>query len=135
VTAFFDTDILVYCSDPRTSKKQAKALALVEEYGVCGDAVISTQVLIELYNVLTNKQKVSRKQSALVIEQYCLWQVVESDVALVRNAVAHTLKYSLSIGDAMVIESAIRAGAQVLFSEDMAHDQRYAGVRVINPFL
>lgn len=135
MTAFFDTNILVYCSDPQTSKKQAKALALVEEYGICGDAVISTQVLIELYNVLINKQKVSRKQSALVIEHYCLWQVVESDLALVRNAVAHTLKYSLSIWDAMVIEAAIRGGAQVLFSEDMAHDQRYAGVRVTNPFV
>jgi predicted nucleic acid-binding protein len=75
------------------------------------------------------------KQSALLIEQYCVWQVVESDVALVRNAVARTLKYSLSIWDAMVVEAAIRAQAQVLFSEDMTHDQRHAGVRVTNPFL
>jgi predicted nucleic acid-binding protein len=135
VTAFFDTNVLVYCNDPKTSRKQTIALALVEQYGVGGDAAISTQVLIELYNVLVNKQKVSRKQSALVIENYCLWQVVESDVALVRNAVAHTLQYSLSIWDAMVVEAAIRAGSQILFSEDMAHDQLYGNVRVTNPFL
>jgi predicted nucleic acid-binding protein len=65
VTAFFDTNVLVYCNDPKTSRKQTIALALVEQYGVVGDAAISTQVLIELYNVLVNKQKVSRKAIAV----------------------------------------------------------------------
>jgi predicted nucleic acid-binding protein len=135
MSVFFDTNVLVYCTDRAQAVKRAKALALVEEHGSTGEAVVSTQILIELYSVLINKQKVPRKSAAELVDHYCLWQVVESDLALVRNAVALTLAHSLSIWDAMVIEAAQRARVATLFSEDMADGMRYGTVRVSNPFL
>ena len=56
MSVFFDTNVLVYCTDKKDLKKQAQARSLVEQHSMLGQAVISTQVLIELYNVLINKQ-------------------------------------------------------------------------------
>ena len=43
-----DTNVLVYCTDATAPQKQAIARALVAETSTAGDAVLSTQVLIEL---------------------------------------------------------------------------------------
>ena len=134
MSVFFDTNVLVYCTDKKDLKKQAQARSLVEQHSMLGQAVISTQVLIELYNVLINKQKIPNNMAAQLIDHYALWPVVESDVVLVKNAVARTLGQTLSIWDAMVVEAANRAGAATLFSEDMGHGARYGTVTVINPF-
>ena len=134
MSIFFDTNVLIYCTDKKDLKKQAQARSLLEKHSMLGQAIISTQVLIELYNVLINKQKIPENLAAQVLDHYALWPVVESDVALVKNAVARTLGQPLSIWDAMVVEAAHRAGAQTLFSEDMGHGVRYGTVTVINPF-
>lgn len=136
---FFDTNVLVYCTDQQSPAKQAIALALVEKHSAAGQAVVSTQVLIELYNVLVNKQKVPAHLAAQLVDDYAQWPVVDSDLALVQNAIARTLEQRLSIGDAMVVEAASRCGAQTLLSKDMSNAVAYGvgdkAVVVVNPFL
>lgn len=132
---FFDTNILVYCTDRQSPAKQAIALALVEKHSAAGQAVVSTQVLIELYNVLVNEQKVPRHLAAEVVDNYALWPLVESNLALLKNAIARTLEQRISIWDAMVVEAANGCGADTLFSEDIAHETHYGGVMVVNPFV
>ena len=134
MTVFFDTNVLVYCTDRQSPAKQFIARALVERHSATGRAVISTQVLIELYNVLVNKQKVPASLAAELINSYALWPVVDSDVALVQSAVARTLEQRISIWDAMVVEAANRCGSDTLLSEDMSHGMRYGGTTVVNPF-
>lgn len=135
MSIFFDTNILVYCTDQKDLAKQSRARALVQRHSASGQAVVSTQVLIELYNVLINKQKIPKKIAALLIDHYAAWPVVDSDVTLVQSAVSRTLQRPLSIWDAMVIEAASRYGAETLLSEDMGHGQSYGTVKVINPFV
>lgn len=132
---FFDTNVLVYCTDNLNPVKQSIALAVVEKHSAAGQAFISTQVLIELYNVLINKQKVPALLAAQLIDQYAQWPVVDSDLVLVQNAIARTLEQRLSIWDAMVIEAANRCAADTLLSEDMSHGVRYGAAMVVNPFL
>ena len=132
---FFDTNVLVYCTDKQSPAKQAIALSLVEKHSATGQAVISTQVLIELYNVLINKQKVPAQLAVELINCYALWPVVESDLALVQSAIARTLEQRISIWDAKVVEAANRCGADTLLSEDMGHGARYGETTVINPFV
>ena len=55
--AFFDTNLLVYCTDTAEPVKQLRARKLVAQSASAGEAVISTQVLIELFHTLTRKQK------------------------------------------------------------------------------
>lgn len=139
---FFDTNVLVYCTDQQSPAKQATALALVEKHSAAGQAVVSTQVLMELYNVLINKQKVPAHLAAQLVDDYAQWPVVDSDLALVQNAITRstrTLEQRLSIWDAMVVEAANRCGADTLPSEDMSHGVAYGfgnrAVVVVNPFL
>lgn len=135
MSVFFDTNVLVYCTDKLNPVKQAIALSLVEKHSATGQAVISTQVLIELYNVLVNKQKVPASLAAELVNNYALWPVVESDLALVQSAIARTLAQRISIWDAMVVEAANRSDADTLLSEDMSHGTRYGQTAVVNPFV
>ena len=50
MSVFFDTNVLVYCTDTTAPEKQAIARALVSQASASGDALVSTQVLIELFN-------------------------------------------------------------------------------------
>jgi predicted nucleic acid-binding protein len=135
MSVFFDTNVLVYCTDTSDPKRQARARNLVEQSSTKGDAVISTQVLIELFNVLTRKQKMLPVAARDLTLAYANWPLVNSDFALVGAALEKSVKHHLSIFDAMVVEAALRAEAKTLYSEDMQHGQQYGSLTVVNPFL
>lgn len=44
-------------------------------------------------------------------------------------------RHRLQIWDAVIIAACARAGADVLFSEDMQDRAVFAGVTIVNPFL
>jgi len=134
VSVFFDTNILVYCTDTTAPEKQAIARALVAQASANGDAMVSTQVLIELFNVLTRKQLMPSTHAKLLVTAYTGWAVVPSDVSLVTAAIEKSMQHQLSIWDSMVIEAALRGGAQTLLTEDMSHGQRFGSLTVVNPF-
>ena len=135
MSVFFDTNVLVYCTDTTAPEKQAIARALVSQASANGDALVSTQVLIELFNVLTRKQQMPQAHTKTLVMAYTHWAVVPSDVALVTNAIEKSLQHQLSIWDAMVIEAALRGGAQTLYTEDLTHGQRFESLTVVNPFI
>jgi predicted nucleic acid-binding protein len=135
VSVFFDTNILVYCTDTSAPKKQAIARALVSTASASGDAMVSTQVLIELFNVLTRKQQMPAANAQTLIAAYSAWSVVPSDATLVTAAIEKSMHHQLSIWDAMVIEAALRGGAQTLYTEDLTHGQRFDALTVANPFI
>lgn len=134
MSVFFDTNVLVYCTTPQDPVKQTQALALVAQFSSSGQATTSTQVLIELYNVLVNKQKVSKATAQALVGEFALWPVVASDVALVQSAIGLSGSHHLSIWDAMVVSAAQRAKCTVLYSEDMSSGSHYGSVMVLNPF-
>ena len=134
MSVFFDTNVLVYCTDTSAPHKQAAARALVAQASLAGDAVVSTQVLIELFNVLTRKQCMPPSHAAGLVLAYAGWSVVQSDLALVTAAIEKSVRHQLSIWDAMVIEAAVRSGANTLYTEDLTHGQRFGALTVVNPF-
>ncbi len=135
MSVFFDTNVLVYCTDTTAPKKQAIARALVSTASASGDAMVSTQVLIELFNVLTRKQQMPAANAQTLIAAYTGWSVVPSDLTLVTAAIEKSTQHQLSIWDAMVIEAALRGGAQTLYTEDLTHGQRFDAITVVNPFI
>ena len=132
---FFDTNVLVYCTDTTTPEKQLRARSLVAQSAAEGEAVVSTQVLIELFYTLTRKQKMPPPSAQALTQAYGAWPVVDSDVTLVNGAIEKSIQHQLSIWDAMVIEAALRANARTLYSEDLTHGQRFGALTVVNPFL
>ncbi len=135
MAVFFDTNVLVYCTDTQAPHKQARARSLISQAAAAGESVVSTQVLIELFHVLTRKQKMPAATAQILVQAYCAWSVIDSDVELVCGAIEKSVQHQLSIWDAMVIEAALRAQAQTLYTEDLTHGQRFGTLTVVNPFL
>lgn len=135
MVAFIDTNVLVYCTDAGAPAKQRRARSLVARLSAAGEAVVSTQVLIELFHTLTRKQRMPPDAAQAVVLACTAWPVVDSDLALVRAAMEHSIRQQLSIWDAMVVEAALRANVQTLYSEDFSHGRRYGALVVVDPFL
>ncbi|GAA4344800.1 PIN domain-containing protein [Variovorax defluvii] len=135
MAAFFDTNVLVYCVDPRDAGKQARARELVASASASSDGTVSTQVLIELFSVLTRKQKVPEPVAADLVQAYALWPVVDSDLKLFQAAMATAVEHRLSIFDAMIVQAAMRSGANILYSEDLQHGRVFGPLKLVNPFL
>ena len=134
MSIFFDTNILVYCTDNTNPLKQSLARQLVTQTSHAGNGWLSTQVMIELFNVLTRKQQIPALVARDVVLSYGAWQIVDSDLDLVSSAIETSVQRQLSIWDAMVVEAALRCGAQSLYTEDLNHGQRFGALTVVNPF-
>ena len=133
--SFVDTNVLLYGIDSSDLRKQRIAVDLIEQLGRSKTGVLSTQVLLEFASNLTRKFKVSRTNASVLASAYTQWQIVASDVPLILQALARSAENKLSIWDAMVVEAAVRAEAQTLYTEDLTHGQRFGPLTVVNPFL
>ncbi|MFT3797760.1 PIN domain-containing protein [Microbacterium sp.] len=131
MSVFFDTNVLAYQLDDSQLAKQRRAREIFAERAA--DAVISTQVMIELHAVLTRKFRRSRDQAMRMLSALDV-DVVPTDAALVLAAAATASAHQLSIFDALVLEAAVSAGCAELWSEDLTDGATLRGVRIVNPF-
>jgi predicted nucleic acid-binding protein len=136
VTKFLDTNILVYAEDRDDGDKHKQAIELVQDLWEGKDGVLSIQVLQEFFVTITRKVKrpIKTENAAKIIEQYLSWHVVENTGVLLLKAIDRMSAHHLSLWDALVLEAAISAGCEVLYSEDLTHNQRFGKLQVINPF-
>jgi len=133
---FFDTNILVYLFDTSARDKRRRAKELFERHGPLGEAVISTQVLQEFYVAVTRKlsRPLSGEMALNVLRELSSLPVVQVDTDLVLAAARRSIGSQLSYWDGLIVESALRAGAETLFSEDLQHGQAIESLRIVNPF-
>jgi predicted nucleic acid-binding protein len=134
--AFVDTNILVYAFERADSPRKAAARELVEGLLDTDRIRLSTQVLQELFVTLTRKCKApcSPAEAAKHLDDLAAWPPFVVDYPAIREAVALSTDAKLSFWDALIVVSAARSGAKVLYSEDLNHGQRIHGVEVRNPF-
>lgn len=134
---FVDTNILLYAHDRSASVKHERARKLIEHLWATGEGVVSTQVLQEL--CVNLRKKVSRplpsEEIRRLVEDYLAWEVVTNDATSVVEALEIEKRFKISYWDALVIHAAWRAGAAVLYSEDLAQAQRYDSLQGVNPLL
>ncbi len=132
---FVDTNILMYAHDAAAGEKHARAKALVEALWESRSAVVSTQVLQELAVNLrrTAKRPLDAKAIREVISDYLAWQVVVNGGHSILEALDLEARYQISFWDALAIQAAQVAGAEIQYSEDLSDGQRYGTVRVKNP--
>lgn len=132
MAVFLDTNVLAYQFDDSVPEKQERARALFVEHA--GEAVISTQVMIELHAVLTRKLGRTRHEAARVLEALSL-HVVSTGAELVVDAAGTASAHELSIFDALILEAAAQADCEALLTEDLAHGSTLRGVTIVNPFV
>lgn len=133
---FVDTNILMYAHDKSAGMKHFKAKELIEQLWQTGEGVLSTQVLQELCINLRRKVKHSIPMNELraLVEDYLRWEVVVNTPASVLQALDFESRYKVSFWDALVLQAADFSGATVLYSEDLASNQHYGSIQVVNPF-
>lgn len=132
---FVDTNILMYAHDVSAGAKHERARALVEELWRTRSGVVSTQVLQELCVNLRRKagRPLELKATRDLVADYLSWQIVVNTGESILAALDLEERYRISFWDALVVQAAQAAGAEVLYSEDFADGQVFGTVRVVNP--
>jgi predicted nucleic acid-binding protein len=132
--AFFDTNILVYADDAAEPAKQARAISLIVEHRRENSLVVSLQVLQEYFAATTRKLKVDPAIAQSKVEILARGRVVRFTEHDVIAAIELHRLAKLSFWDSMIVHAARAANASVLYSEDLGHGSKVAGVAVRNPF-
>lgn len=130
---FVDTNVLVYAHDASDPERHARAMSLLRRLWADRAGVVSTQVLAELYSVLTRKLGMSSPEAREIVLLYAAWPVVQVDVPLLVAAMERQDRDGLAWWDSMVVEAALRAGAERLASEDFGTGRRFGELEVVNP--
>ena len=127
-----DTNVLVYIIDSNESKKSEIAkLILIES------PVISTQVVSEFINVARRKinkpkQEVLNKCSEWLSfgDLFCV------KMKTIKKSTELIAKYDFQIFDSIIVASALEAGCNILYSEDLQHKLVVENrLTVLNPFV
>lgn len=130
---FLDSNVLLYAANanPGEREKHRTAVALIEG----GPFVVSAQVLAEFYAVATGaKGRLKPEQAQAWVENLSAGPCVPIDAALVKAGIAHAQRYKISYWDGAIVAAAEKAGAQILFTEDLNDGQKYGAVEARNPF-
>ncbi len=128
--SFLDTNILVYAAASDGSKAD-RAEALIAAGGT-----ISVQVLNELANVARRKMRLSWAETrSLLTTVRALLTVEALTVEIHTRGLALAERYGLSLYDGLIVASALEAGCERLWSEDMQHGLMIEGrLEISDPF-
>ncbi len=135
---FLDTNIFVYSFDARHPSKQKTAQALIEKALLDNNGLVSYQVVQEFLNVAL--RKFEKPFSALEARSYLdlvlapLCRALPT-FKLYQRALELKEETGFSFYDALILASALEAGCKTLYTEDLGHRQRVAGLTIQNPFL
>ncbi|MDN5865633.1 MAG: PIN domain-containing protein [Gammaproteobacteria bacterium] len=136
MTAFVDTNVLVYLFDADAPQKKAAAARLLSGQLVDEPLAISTQVLQEFYVTVTRKlaQPLSLSDARSVLEDLSELELVAVDAGMVFAAAKRNEAMQVSFWDALIIEAALAADCRTLYTEDLQNGQTFDGLEVKNPF-
>jgi len=128
--SFFDTNILVYLASGDAAKADR-----AEASSAAGGA-ISVQVLNELAKVARRKMQMSWAETHAFLSMLRgLLTVHPLTLETHETGLELAERYGLSTYDAMIAASALHAGCDTLWSEDMRHGLTLGeGLRIVNPF-
>ena len=129
MSAFFDTNVLVYAQQPGVKGDRARSL-------FADGGKLSVQVLNEFIAVSQRKQGKDWRE---------ITEAISDALTLVDPPLALTLDlhmsarvlaedHRLSFYDALIVAASIEAGCDTLFTEDMQHGRKFGGLTIVNPF-
>ncbi len=128
--SFFHTNVLLYIASADTAKAESA------EAAIAVGGAISVQVLNELTNVARRKMQMSWADTNAFLRMLRgLLTVHPLTVETHETGLALAERYGFSTYDAMIAASALHAGCDTLWSEDMQHGMAIEeGLRIVNPF-
>ncbi len=133
--AFFDSNIVVYAFAGDGDPRRHLAVDLIDKYRGQRNFVLSVQVLMETYNVLTRKKAVSQADALAIVRLLARGEVVSPNAEAVLLALQLASQHQLQTWDGLIVQAALEAGCDVLFTEDLQAGRRFGKLEVVNPFL
>jgi predicted nucleic acid-binding protein len=134
-----DTNVLVYCVDPRDPTKRQKARDLINALTGSSAVLLPWQVLVEYVNQLRHLHRlgiISEADRDLAIRSsQVLFPVVCPAFRVMIRTLDLLRRHSLSYFDALLLGACIDAGIHTLYTEDMGAPVQYDSVQLINPFV
>jgi len=130
---FLDTNVLIYAYSDTELEKKAMVLPLLEDEMVC----LSTQVVNEFVWVMNKKFNVPMDSlRQIVINLFGLYHVGVISEATITKAMNMSAQLKFPYWDSLIVASALEAGCDILFTEDLQHGQVIENrLTVRNPFL
>jgi predicted nucleic acid-binding protein len=132
---FCDTNIIVYAYDRSAGEKRQVAMALLDRLWNARAGAVSIQVLQEVFVTLTRKCQppLTPADARAIVADISTWRVVEPTTLDVLEAIDTAARWQISFWDGMLLVSARKVRASVVWSEDLTDGQDYGGVVVRNP--
>jgi len=131
---FLDTNIVIYSYSEDEPEKQEIANDILEQYN--NQIIISNQVINELANTLFRKFKLNADEvRETVLELNDNFPIVNFNLQTQLKGIELKGKYKLQFYDSMILATALENGCNIVFSEDMQHNQVIENqLTIINPF-
>jgi len=136
VRSFVDSNVLAYAHDADAGERQRRSAECLEELWATRSGLLSTQVLQEFYVNVTQKipTPLSRDAAREVVRDYAPWvESLLTPATIVRASEVSEI-WRISFWDAMIVAAAEQSRAERLFTEDLSHGSRIAGIEIVNPF-
>ncbi len=131
---FLDSNILTCTDDHDAPGKQAMALSIVETAQTNRTGFVSTQVLEEYFVATTTKLRVAAEIARRKVELFAELNVVLITADDVLSAIDFYRLHQISFWDALLVQTALRAGCTKLLTESLQHGRRFGGLVIHNPF-
>jgi predicted nucleic acid-binding protein len=130
---FLDTNIIIYGYSQDEPDKQKLALDCARS----GVAWISTQVINETVNTLKRKFSLDYTQIGTVVNELNQnFHVAIVSIQTIQSALAIAERYQYSYFDSLILASALEAGCDRLYSEDLHDGQQIDNqLTIVNPFI
>ncbi len=132
-----DTNVLVYTYVTGEPEKRGRALTTLDRLVIDGRGKISTQVLGELFRVITQRLRPPRTPADAAEDVVTLaraWPTLPVTPLVVLEAVRGARDHGLNYWDAQLWATARLNQIPLVLSEDFTHGQVLEGVRFLNPF-
>lgn len=129
---FLDTNLWIYLYSGDKVKGR-KVRQLVDER--FENIVVSTQVLGELFHVLTKKGLKNKKEAKEIVSEIAgHFQVAAISLPTVIRAISLHAKHRYSYWDSLIISSGLENDCKLLYSEDLQGDHVIeSNLKIVNP--
>lgn len=132
---FLDTNLWIYLYAKNPSEKFQPVAEILKNNS--SSLLVSTQILGELFHVLTRKKiyiksRCYKNYSRYIVNTFPIQPINTTEVI---QALQINAKYHYSYWDSLIIATALLSECAIIYSEDMQHNQLIENkVRILNPF-
>jgi predicted nucleic acid-binding protein len=137
---FIDTSVLVYAFDKTDNAKHTIAAKLIKAMSNGGEKpVVSVQVLLELYNVLTRfiSNPLLPNEALSILNDFFEssdWIKLNYDGSIAKRAIATATDYKMKIWDVLIAETMKENNICTIITENEKDFKKIPGITVVNPF-